>query len=122
MARSKKRTPRARKPNLEDAFLAAWLANFPELPVPVRQHRFCDRRYAFDFAFPPEKLAIEIQGGAFVRGGHSTALGQAKDYEKNNLAVRTGWRMLFYNTVAFKDIDAIVTEVAEILCNAKEVT
>ena len=33
------------------------------------------RKFRFDFAFLRERLLVEINGGTFTRGGHSTGLG-----------------------------------------------
>lgn len=67
------------------------------LPRPQVEYRFCARRWRFDFAWPREKLALEVQGGGWTNGRHSRALGQAKDYEKLAEAVLLGWRV-FYAT------------------------
>ena len=66
---------------------------------PIREWRFHpERKYRFDFAFLHEKIAVEIEGGVFVFGGHSRGKGFEKDCEKYNLAVKLGWRILRYST------------------------
>ena len=111
-----------RKAQLEQRFLEAWGTHYRHLPRPVMQHRFCHaRKWRFDFCWPDEKLAVEIQGGSFVNGGHNRAGQQQKDYEKQRAAVRLGWRVLPFNTIDLKDPEAVVTEVAELLTNAKEI-
>ncbi len=47
------------------------------------------RRWKFDFAFPSQKLAIEVDGRY-----HRTFKGQRSDSEKFNESVRQGWRTL----------------------------
>lgn len=59
------------------------------------------RKWRFDYAtsekegFNP-KVAIEIDGGIFTRGRHSSGIGQKKDMEKMNAAVESGWAVLHY--------------------------
>lgn len=65
------------------------------MPPLEREYRFHPvRRYRFDFALPAHMLAIEIDGGIFGKGGHSTPLGITRDMEKGNLAVMCGWSVL----------------------------
>jgi len=109
----------SQKQKLENSFLAHWVLLFPQLPVPARQHRFCERKWAFDFAWPEDKLAVEIMGGSWSLGGHNRALQQAKDYEKLNEAVRLGWRVLLFNTPMCQDMNHVVTVTAEVLCRAE---
>lgn len=54
------------------------------------------RQFRWDFAWPDDKLLIEVQGGTFARGkmGHSTGMGQNRDFEKQNLATLAGYRVL----------------------------
>lgn len=119
-------TPRKRltvatrnKPNLEDAFLAAWRREFPRLPEPVRQHPIRNpetgRDWHLDFLWEPEKLVVEIQGS----GRHQRLLGQAKDYERQNYLTLHGYRCLFFNTVNLRNMTDAVTITAEVLCNAR---
>lgn len=73
----------------------ALLLRGAQLPAPVRQHRFHEtRRWRFDFAWPDQKLALEIQGGGFVRGAHGRGAGLRNDAEKFSEAVCLGWRVL----------------------------
>ena len=61
---------------------------------PVQEYGFHDkRRWRFDFAFPEEKIAVEIEGGTFGKSRHTTGTGYEKDCEKYNSAVLNGWRV-----------------------------
>lgn len=117
---------RSKKEELENNFHCHWVMMFGNLPEPVRQHPILNpktnRHWKLDFAWPEEKLAVEIQGGSFVRGGHNTAQGQHSDYERHNALVRMGWRILYFNTIACKHMESVVESVAEVLCSAEEVT
>lgn len=64
------------------------------LPVSVQQHRFCDRLWRFDFAWPEHKLAVEVHGGTWTNGRHTRGAGFANDREKVNTATLMGWRVL----------------------------
>jgi very-short-patch-repair endonuclease len=48
-------------------------------------------------AYPKTKLLIEVQGGIWRKSGHSTGVGISRDYEKNNIAVANGWRVLCFS-------------------------
>lgn len=52
-----------------------------------------DRRWRFDFADWASMVAIEIEGGVFVRGRHSRGKGMIADMEKYNAATSMGWRV-----------------------------
>lgn len=57
-----------------------------------REFRFHEtRRWRFDFAWPTEKIACEVNGGIFKQGRHSRGAGQESDYEKLNAATAAGW-------------------------------
>lgn len=73
---------------------AAWLGL--GLPVPELEYRFAPpRRWRFDYAWPVQKVALEIQGGIFTRGRHTQGAALLKEYEKLNAAAVGGWRVLF---------------------------
>jgi len=52
------------------------------------------RRWRFDYALPPWKIAIEIQGSIWsrARSGHQ-GKGHYRDMEKMNAAQELGWRV-----------------------------
>ena len=54
------------------------------------------RKWRFDYAHPLYKIAIEIEGGVWVKGGgrHTRGAGYIKDMEKYNQAVICGWQLL----------------------------
>lgn len=63
------------------------------LPQPIRQFSF--HRYRFDFCWPQVKVAVEIDGGTYMKdGGHARGARYKKDCIKNNLAQVEGWVVL----------------------------
>ncbi len=71
--------------------------NMLKLPKPQEEYKFLeDRRFRFDFAYPEYRLAIEVQGGIWRKGGHSSAKGIMRDCEKYNLAQLNGWTLLLF--------------------------
>jgi len=65
------------------------------------------RRFRFDFCWVKERLAVEIQGGTYSRGAHARPLGIKRDYEKGNLAVKHGWRVLQFDADMVKSGQAL---------------
>ena len=66
------------------------------LLIPERGYRFHrHRKWQFDFAYPDRKLAFEVEGGIWRRGGgaHSSGLAILRDIEKYNTATLMGWRV-----------------------------
>lgn len=61
-----------------------------------REHRFHpERKWRFDFAWPNQMLAVEIQGGIYMKkGGHTSVTGFQRDCDKFNAGVILGWRIL----------------------------
>lgn len=75
---------------------------------PEREWQFCSaRKFRFDFAWPTHKLAVEIEGGIWRGGRHSTGKGFTNDCIKYNLAAKEGWRVLRYSTEMALDGTAI---------------
>jgi very-short-patch-repair endonuclease len=73
-------------------------------PVPEREYRFMpNRRFRFDRAWPSIKLAVELEGGIWIRGRHTRPAGYEADCEKYNLAVCNGWRVLRFTGKMLKD-------------------
>lgn len=51
------------------------------------------RRWRFDFAWPEVKVALEIEGGVWVNGGHNRGAIYTSNCEKYNEALFDGWRV-----------------------------
>lgn len=67
------------------------------------------RKFRFDFAWPEEKLAVEIEGGIWIQGRHTRGHGYISDMEKYNLAVVHGWRVLRFTTKQIKEFSTYET-------------
>lgn len=71
------------------------------LSMPEEEYRFMySRDWRFDYAYPDLKIAIEYQGGIFMKnkkGGHQTVRGQTNDWEKFNEAQIRGWFVICLN-------------------------
>ncbi len=77
------------------------------LPEPVREHRFCDRRWRFDLAYPDRMLAIEVEGGVWSRGRHVRARGYEEDCIKYSQAAILGWRVIRVTPAMVQDGRAV---------------
>ena len=73
------------------------------LPAPVKEYRFCDRKWRFDYAWPAKKLALEVHGATWTGGRHVRGGGFERDREKMNVAQLLGWTVL---EVTMKQIDS----------------
>jgi len=67
------------------------------LPDPEREYRFHpERKWRIDLCWPAVKLAVEIEGGAFLYGRHNRPASYLKDIEKYNaLAIAGYWLLRF---------------------------
>jgi len=62
------------------------------LPAATREYRAIDgRKFRWDFAWPEYGLLVEVQGGTWGKGAHSTGAGISRDTEKLNLASLDRW-------------------------------
>lgn len=52
------------------------------------------RKWRFDLAWEPTKVAVEIDGGTYTGGRHTRGKGYENDCEKLNEALVLGWRVL----------------------------
>ena len=68
------------------------------LPEPVPEYLFAlgvGRRWRFDWAWPSQRVALEMEGGAWVPGAaHTWGRGFLKDIDKYNRAQLDGWIVL----------------------------
>ena len=92
--------------DLEDMF--AFQLDAVGLTGYVREYQAIPgRRFRFDFCWVKERLAVEIQGGTYSRGAHARPLGIKRDYEKGNLAVQFGWKVLQFDADMVKSGQAL---------------
>ena len=71
---------------------AAKLLRLSGLPTPERQYRFHPvRKWRFDFAWPESFIALEVEGGTFVKGAHVRGRRYSMDCVKYNTAASIGW-------------------------------
>lgn len=75
---------------------------------PEREYRFHPSRlWRFDFAFVLERVAVEVEGGIFVKGAHTRGAHFRGDCEKYNAAAEIGWTVLRYTDRHIKRGDAL---------------
>lgn len=60
----------------------------------VKEYKFHPvRKWRFDYAIPKHKIALEVEGGVWTGGRHTSSTGFLKDMEKYNTATSMGWRV-----------------------------
>lgn len=60
----------------------------------VKEYKFHPtRRWRFDYAIPEQKIALEVEGGVWTGGRHTSPKGFLNDMEKYNTATLMGWRV-----------------------------
>lgn len=83
---------------------------YPEnIPLPVREFQFCPaRRWRADFAWPEQRLLVEIEGGLYIKGGgrHQRHAGFENDCIKYNAMVVLGYRCLRFTGTQLKNSTA----------------
>jgi very-short-patch-repair endonuclease len=95
---------------LEDRFVARWQRSYPDLSferefsLPAWEAWATERkllglvsrrvRYRADFAWPAARVALEIQGGTWTLGKHSSGVGIERDCAKSFTAQADGWACL----------------------------
>lgn len=86
------------------------LSQIREEGLPEPEREIClipGRKFRFDFCFEKERLTVEVQGGTWVKGGHSSGVGIQKDCEKTILAQLGGWKVFPVTSNQIKDRSAI---------------
>jgi very-short-patch-repair endonuclease len=77
-------------------------------PAFVREHRFHPtRKFRIDFAWPERMLAVELEGGIYRGGAHTSVAGIKRDVEKSNLLTMSGWRLLRFHGDQVKSGEAV---------------
>lgn len=85
-----------RKPNkatLQHDYFTALVKSDLKLDI-VKEHKFLpNRRFRFDYAILEYKIAVEVEGGIWLKGGgaHSRPANILRDMEKYTLASVDGW-------------------------------
>lgn len=70
------------------------------LPVPTPEYQFAKategRKWQIDWCFVTERIAVEVEGGAFKAGGgrHTRGAGFRNDLEKYNALACHGYRLI----------------------------
>ena len=65
------------------------------LPDPTFEHLFHPtRKWRFDLCWIPQKVALEVDGGIWIQGGHNRGAQIKKTWEKENAAQLLGWKIL----------------------------
>lgn len=90
----------SRKTSSKPADATAWFmaqASNQDDPIclVVSEFKFHEsRRWRFDYAWEPYKVALEVEGGIWTGGRHTHPSGFVRDMEKYNAAAVLGWRVL----------------------------
>lgn len=90
-------------------------------PDPHKEYRFIpSRKFRADFAWPKQKIIVEVDGGQWQAHGGRHA--HDADKEKLNLAAENGWRVLRYSPEMLEsDPQKVVEQVARTLARKREV-
>ena len=63
--------------------------------APVKEFLFHEtRKWRFDYAFPEQRVALEVEGGVYTGGRHVNPRGFLGDMEKYNEAAAHGWKVV----------------------------
>ena len=103
-------TARASKPRTPSVLeeLLAFQMRALGLPAWEPEYRFHRaRQWRFDLAWPHLRLAVEIEGGIWTGGRHTSPVGFEQDCEKYNEAAILGWRVIRVTGRMVKDGRAV---------------
>lgn len=78
------------------------------IPPPEPEYRFHPvRRWRWDYCWPEQMIAMEIQGGTWTRGRHTRGRGYSNDCTKLNEGQLHGWRVFWFTTEMVNDGSAV---------------
>lgn len=82
--------------SLEDKFMKLFTKLAPDVEL-LSQQQFpaWGRRFKYDFYAPSLNAVFEINGGTWIKSGHTSGAGIRRDYEKSNLAQLHGVKCYF---------------------------
>lgn len=88
-----KKERKARAPSeLEEKFARLWADTGGSDFEYRREYKFAPtRRWRLDYAFPAQRIYVELEGGVHCGGRHNRAGGFIDDCEKYNAATFHGW-------------------------------
>lgn len=90
--KAKKKAQKPAKQPLRDVFTVICKTDLKE--VCEKEFKFHPvRKWRFDYAFPEHKIALEVEGGVWTGGRHTSSVGFLNDMEKYNTATLMGWRV-----------------------------
>ena len=78
----------------EQHFTTLWEHIYPDVDLHAEYRFDSTRRWRFDFAHLPSQTAIEIEGGIWRGGRHTTGIGFTRDCEKYFAATMQGWQVV----------------------------
>ena len=90
MIKRKKEAVRIQPPSYLEARFASLLR---ENGLPPGEREYPLGQWRLDFAWPVEKVAVEIDGGVYSGGSHVTGEGHDRDCAKANFALMNGWTL-----------------------------
>jgi very-short-patch-repair endonuclease len=81
--------------NAADATPVAQVGNHSLPGGYIQEHKFHPtRKWRFDYAWLAQRVALEVEGGAWSGGRHTRGKGYIGDMEKYNAAGLLGWLVL----------------------------
>ena len=88
-------------------FFLALLA-MRKLPEPVQEFKFHpSRKWRMDFAWPDQRIGLEVEGGIWSGGRHTRGKGYLQDMEKYNEATLMGFKLLRVTPKQMDNGDAV---------------
>lgn len=79
---------------LEELFEIEWQLKYPRIQLIPQYKILPDRKFKIDFVHLPSKTGIEVQGGRWIKGGHTSGNGMFTDCEKSLLCAGIGWLII----------------------------